>query len=258
MAYFTFENKKVFYTSTGEGAPILMLHGNTASSGMFDSITEMYAKDFRIILIDYPGHGKSARVKKFEADFWFYNSKVCIALLDELNLENVAVIGTSGGALIGINMAMEYPDRVNFLFADSFSGEYPPKNKNANIITERERSKKNMHVAEFWEFNHGPDWESVVDSDTAMQVEFCETESSFFHLSIAALKVPTILTGSKEDDLIHSPEVIYSNLKIKNEKLEIHLFETGSHPAILSNALSFYQLVIEKLKAGASLYQLQA
>lgn len=79
MAYFKFENKAVFYEEIGSGYPLLLLHGNTASSKLFSSILEMYSTDFKLILIDFPGHGKSERVLKFEHDFWYYNSNVCHA-----------------------------------------------------------------------------------------------------------------------------------------------------------------------------------
>lgn len=38
MSYFKFENKKVYYNIFGEGQPLVLLHGNTASSKMFEMI----------------------------------------------------------------------------------------------------------------------------------------------------------------------------------------------------------------------------
>jgi putative acetyltransferase len=43
---------------------------------MFSQIIRKYAKEFQVILLDFPGHGKSDRLTEFEIDFWFYNSKV--------------------------------------------------------------------------------------------------------------------------------------------------------------------------------------
>lgn len=38
MSYFIYHGKKIFYREVGEGKPVLFLHGNTASSKMFEFI----------------------------------------------------------------------------------------------------------------------------------------------------------------------------------------------------------------------------
>lgn len=47
------------------------LHGNTASSKMFNDIINFYKDEYKVILIDFVGHGKSQMVDKFSADLWF-------------------------------------------------------------------------------------------------------------------------------------------------------------------------------------------
>lgn len=37
MAYFNYQSKRIFYREAGAGKPLVMLHGDTASSVMFDS-----------------------------------------------------------------------------------------------------------------------------------------------------------------------------------------------------------------------------
>ena len=39
MSYFDFDNKRIYYTIEGSGKPLLLLHGNTASS-IIDADTE--------------------------------------------------------------------------------------------------------------------------------------------------------------------------------------------------------------------------
>ena len=54
MPYFDFEGKKVFYDSLGKGNPLILLHGNSVSSKMFDSESIFYSKYYKVYLIDYP------------------------------------------------------------------------------------------------------------------------------------------------------------------------------------------------------------
>lgn len=247
MPYFEFDNKKVFYEVQGYGPPLLLLHGNTASSRMFEMLMDKYSKEFQLILIDYPGHGESDRLKIFEIDFWYYNAKVCYHLLEFLKLDKVFVAGTSGGALVAINLGLEHPERVVHIIADSFEGEYPLKSYMDSLESDREVGKKNTAAKLFWQGNHGSDWEIIVDLDTEMLINFSKQGRSFFHKSISDLSVPALLTGSKEDEFCDHLDTIYSNLKKKNDKLDIHLFEKGGHPAMLSNEEEFFEIVKKEI-----------
>ena len=248
MPYFKYDNKKVYYKIKGLGTPLLLLHGNTVSSKMFSQIIRKYAKEFQVILLDFPGHGKSDRLTEFEIDFWFYNSKVANALINELKLENTCVIGTSGGALVAINLALEHPEKVKYLIADSFEGEYPLPSYISSIENDRERDKKKILAKLVWYFCHGADWKKIVDLDTKVNIEFSKTEKSFFHKSISELNIPTLFTGSMEDEYCDYLDKIYGSLQEQNKDLKIHLFEKGSHPAIISNKEKFLKLIKEEIK----------
>lgn len=247
MAFFIFDNKNIFYDIIGSGEPIILLAGNTALSKMFKPIIAKYSKKFKVILIDFPGHGKSERLKEFETDFWYYNSEVCYQLLEFLKLEKVSLIGTSGGALVAINLCLEHPERIKFLFADSFEGEYPLESYITTLESDREKGKKNVFAKLFWLYNHGFGWKRIVDQDTKMMMDFYKENKSFFHKSISELSVPTLLTGSKQDEYCDSLDKIYEGLKKKNDRLEIHLFEKGKHPAMMTNRNEFYELVKNRL-----------
>lgn len=247
MAYFKFENKKIFYKIVGHGAPLMLLHGNTVSSKMFSQISKKYSKDFQLILIDFPGHGKSERLEKFETDFWFYNAKITHALIMHLQLDKVSVVGTSGGALVAINLALEHPDKIKYLIADSFEGEYPLSSYINSIETDRERDKKKLLAKLIWFYCHGFDWKNIVDLDTKVNIEFSKTGKSFFHKSVSELKVPALLTGSMKDEYCNHLDKIYADLKKKNNMLEIHLFEKGNHPAMLSNRDEFFKMIRDKI-----------
>lgn len=63
MTFFNYKNKKVYYEEIGTGKPVLLLHGNTASSNMFLDVIESYTLNYKVILIDFLGHGKSDRLE---------------------------------------------------------------------------------------------------------------------------------------------------------------------------------------------------
>lgn len=53
MSYFNYQLKKIFYKEVGGGKPLVMLHGDTASSVMFELLLPLYQENFRVILIDF-------------------------------------------------------------------------------------------------------------------------------------------------------------------------------------------------------------
>ena len=70
MPYFAYQGKKIYFESFGQGEPVLFLHGNTASSKMFEPLMPLYAERFCCYLIDFLGNGRSERVEGFSADLW--------------------------------------------------------------------------------------------------------------------------------------------------------------------------------------------
>ena len=65
MSYFNYKGKKIYYEKFGKGEVLVFLHGNTASSKMFEPLMPLYADDFTVILLDFMGNGKSERVERF-------------------------------------------------------------------------------------------------------------------------------------------------------------------------------------------------
>lgn len=247
MSYFTFCGKQIYYTEFGTGSPLLFLHGNTASSNMFTAITDKYAENFIVILIDFLGHGKSDRLQKFPADLWFYEAEQVIAFLHEKQYSSVNIIGSSGGALVAINVALEAPDLVSKVIADSFEGERPLKSFTENIANDRELSKHDENARKFYAYMHGSDWEQVVDNDTDAIMRHSKEIKTFFHQCLQSLKPSILLTGSKKDEFISSVspnyfENVYGNLIEKIGHGEIYLFNEGGHPAMLSNPEEFFKL----------------
>jgi len=247
MPYFKYNDKSCYYEEHGEGAPLLFLHGNTASSKMFSDVVESFATDYKVVLIDFVGHGKSDRVEKFATDLWFDEALQVIAFLEQVQDKEVNLIGSSGGALVAINVALERPDLVCKVIADSFEGEVPLQEFVQNVVEERETSKQDQAGKMFYYTMQGEDWESVVDNDTIALYEHAKTIGKFFHKPLNELHTKMLLTGSKEDEfvkLVHPDFYLktYSKLIEKMGDGEMYIFDQGRHPALLSNKDEFVKL----------------
>jgi pimeloyl-ACP methyl ester carboxylesterase len=210
---------------------------------MFIQNTKQFKKEFQIILVDFPGHGKSQRVEKFETDFWYYNAQVCLNLIQHLGINRLSLIGSSGGALVALNMALESPSLFDKVIADSFEGEYPLDTYIQSLEADRNRDKKKIILKLFWFFCHGWNWRKVVEQDTQMLLKFSKLKKSFFNKPISNLQTPTLLTGSREDEFCSKLEEIYKKLQDKNPLFQIHMFNKGGHPAMMSSKDEFFKTV---------------
>ncbi|MCT4545044.1 MAG: alpha/beta hydrolase [Vallitalea sp.] len=247
MAYFKYENINIYYKVYGKGRPLIIIHGDTASSKMFIPELKFYAKSFKVILLDLVGQGKSQRVDKLPLNYWDFNAALIIELCNHIGIRDVNLLGTSGGAIIALNAVLKQPDIFNKIIVDSFMGESISYEFAKKIENDRKIAKKKLESKLFWFIMHGFDWKNIVDQNTNLIVDFSRNIGEFFNYKLSNIENNVLITGSSEDDLI--PNII-SNLKDINQKMknsELIIFENGNHPAMLSNKEEFRNLVLKYL-----------
>ncbi|MFT3865143.1 MAG: alpha/beta hydrolase [Solirubrobacterales bacterium] len=100
------------YRRDGEGAPLLYLHGAGITRSWLPLYAEL-AKSFDTVVPEHPGFGDTpmpAHLKGFSDLVLHYD-----ALLRELELEDVHLVGHSLGGQIAANLAIFYPERFRSL-----------------------------------------------------------------------------------------------------------------------------------------------
>lgn len=244
MAFFKYGDKNIYYNETGAGSPVVLLHGDTASSKMFEYIIPLYANSFRVILMDFLGNGQSDRVEEFPPDLWYSQAQQVIAFLEYLDYGKVNLIGTSGGAWVAVNAALERPDLVHKVVADSFDGRTLQNGFSENLLKERMDAKNDDFSRQFYEWCQGEDWETVVDLNTKALIECADSKFPLFHKPLELLKLPILFVGSMEDTMCRrNLDEEYRQMEQLVSNGKTYLFPTGNHPAILSNAEKFADIV---------------
>lgn len=161
--------------------------------------------------------------------------------------EKVNVIGSSGGAIAAINMALEKPEMVNAVVADSFEGLSANPDITEQIRIGREYAKQNEEFRRTLKLMHGDDWESVVDADTEAIIAHAKNIGSFSHKPIDELKVRLLLTGSSKDEMFPTGHYnkLFESISNRTCMAKSHIFEQGGHPAMMSNMKEFISLCEE-------------
>lgn len=96
-----------------EGAPVVLLHQTPRSTDEFAEVLPLLAARRRVIALDTPGYGCSDPVsgQPTVADY----ASVVIALLDHLGVAQADLVGHHTGAILAVEAAAAWPDRVRRL-----------------------------------------------------------------------------------------------------------------------------------------------
>ena len=118
---------------TGPDAePLVLLHGFTASSRTnweFPGIAAALSATNRLILIDFRGHGKSAKPIRSSAYSKAILAADVIAVMDKLAIPRARLFGYSMGAMIGAELLLTYPERFSAAILGGMGIEWPPRSK---------------------------------------------------------------------------------------------------------------------------------
>lgn len=100
----------LYYEITGDGSPVLFIHGLGSSSRDWEYQTPFFTKHYQVITFDLRGHGRSAKppgpysMRLFAQD--------AAELIKSLSVAPVHVVGISLGGMIAFQLAVDHPELV--------------------------------------------------------------------------------------------------------------------------------------------------
>lgn len=99
-----------YYEVHGEGPAILFIHGLGSSSQDWEFQIEHFAKQYKVILVDVRGHGRSEKTSGRYSIRLF--SQDIASLMSELSIDEAHVVGLSMGGMIAFQLALDHPKFV--------------------------------------------------------------------------------------------------------------------------------------------------
>src|SRR5690348_8527617 len=96
------------YEIRGKGEPLLLLHGGLMSFDVFKPVIPLFTKGRQVIVVDLQGHGRTtlgSRPIRCEAI-----ADDLAALLQQLGLAQVDVLGNSFGGSVALRLAIQHPN----------------------------------------------------------------------------------------------------------------------------------------------------
>lgn len=91
---------ELHYNEAGEGDTLVMLHGGGPGATGWSNFKQnlpVLSQRMRVLLIDQPGFGRSAKPAEYDVPFWQYSARAVRDLLDTLGIEKANLVGNSLG-----------------------------------------------------------------------------------------------------------------------------------------------------------------
>ena len=103
----------VYYEITGEGEPLLLIHGLGSGMQTWQMQVPVLSKYYKVVTFDLRGHGRSGKplerynISMFAAD--------TAGLMKSLGISSAHVVGFSLGGMVGFQLCLDAPDMVKSL-----------------------------------------------------------------------------------------------------------------------------------------------
>lgn len=225
---------EIHYREAGGGTPLLFLHGGWGYQIYpFDSQINNFGDDFRVIIPDRTGYGRSRRIKEFPVDFHRRAAREVRSFIDALGLERPILWGHSDGAVIAALMGLEEADRYSGLVLEAFHF-YRVKPGSRDFFETMASNPDGLgpRVASTLAADHGEDyWRELIVNNGRAWLEIADTSTSdeqdLYEGRLRELKVPTIFIHGGRDPRTEPGELDAIRDQLPNVAMRI--IDGGGH-----------------------------
>ena len=110
--YININGIELFYEMKGSGSPIILLHGNGEDHTIFNVLIEQLSEKYTVYALDSRDHGKSSKTNAISYDLMMED---VAGFINVLKIDQPALYGFSDGGIVGILLALKYPDLLSRL-----------------------------------------------------------------------------------------------------------------------------------------------
>ncbi|WP_410494101.1 alpha/beta fold hydrolase [Devosia sp. BK] len=110
---------RMYYEVSGEGAPIVVLHGAYMNIPAMGGIIPALAKTHTVYALEFQGHGRTEDIDR-PVTYPNLASDVA-AFMDDVGLQKADIFGYSMGAAAALRLAIDHPEKVDHLITASVS-----------------------------------------------------------------------------------------------------------------------------------------
>jgi pimeloyl-ACP methyl ester carboxylesterase len=236
QGYVDHEGASIRYAAIGAGRSVILLHGGLGHSGNWGyQVPALMSSDYRAVLIDSRGHGRSTRDER-PYTYELMASDV-LAVMDHIQLEKAAFVGWSDGACTALVLARNAALRTAgvFFFACNMD---PSGTKNIERSPALGRCFR-RHTKDYAQLSATPD-QFTAFADAVRQMQ--RTEPNFSARDLAEVHVPVAIVQGEHDEFIKLEHAEYLARSIPGA--EFTLLPGVSHFAPLQRPEEFNKVML--------------
>ncbi|WP_246999895.1 alpha/beta fold hydrolase [Halosolutus gelatinilyticus] len=125
MPELTRENGTIWYETTGDGSPLVFVHGGWMNGEAWAPQVDRFADEYRVVTLDVRGHGKTGPTEPDRYSIELFADDL-EALLGHLDLEDPVLCGLSLGSMIVQEYLSRHPNRASGAILGGAIRSLPP------------------------------------------------------------------------------------------------------------------------------------
>jgi pimeloyl-ACP methyl ester carboxylesterase len=203
---------KHYYEVYGNGAPILLIHGNKSATNGWAPQIEYFSKKYKVYSVDCRGRGNSELGN--DSLTYFQMALDISEFIKQMKIDSVNVIGKSDGGIVGILLGIYFPDQIKKIVA--FGANMQPDTTALyatsvnEIHLERLRSESMLASGDT-----GKNW--LIEK---LRYRLMEFQPHITSADLRKIKIP-VLVMSCDRDVIKEEHTLFIYRNIPNANLSI-------------------------------------
>lgn len=242
---------QLFYREAGRGVPLIFLHGGWGYEIYpFDKQMEAFSNDFRVLIPDRSGYGRSARIETMPADFHNLAAEEMLRFLDAMNIERAFLWGHSDGAVIATKMALASPERFFGIILEAFHYyKFKPASQGFFETMMRDPAQLGERVTNILANAHGENyWRKLIEINGTAWLKIADEskheKDDLYDGRISQLKANTIFIHGKQDPRTEPDELAAVQQQLPH--VPIRLVEEGKHSPHSESAAAQESIVLAR------------
>lgn len=230
---------QIYYEVHGSGPILILLHGGLGNAGYWYNQIPVLAKDYTVVAMDSRGHGRST-FDDVQISYSVMAADV-LALMDLLKIDKADIVGWSDGGIIGIDLAIHHPERLNKVVA--FGANYNPSGVNPDIGTnERFNAYIEQAAGDYQKLAADPSkWDAFLANISNMWA----TEPNYTPEQLGTITTPILVLDGEEEEAILTEHTVEMQSLIPGS--ELHLIPGTGHFAMWEKPEEFNQIILDYL-----------
>lgn len=239
QGYVEVSGGSLFYLSEGSGPAVVLLHGDSNSSAVWEPYLAELGQQHQVFAFDLPGHGRSDYLRSTFSDQG--SAASLIEALEALGISSFHLVGHSIGGLIAYHMALQHPERVLSIVSISAPWRVPVESRRmASQISLETAPPPKVKQLRAWHPGGTPQISWILEQQRRMAAD--STELAPTDEELQRVTPETLVVHGDRDELLPVSNALERAARLPRASLLI--LPGGSHGFIMEGGLASQLLAV--------------